>query len=128
MIKLLNEEVTILQQKKHFKSLDNKLNRPVPEKLLTLDKRHLFYMVFTLTKLKYFMSQVHDKFALLMRRHSEPRTRNHMRRFDPDTYKTLIKSWASDDPDETEIRRPCYRSFYILECISWLLHIDFCHG
>ena len=80
------------------------MNRPLHEKLSILDQSHLFYMV------SYIDRVVHHKVLVLMR-HSEPGTRNCMQMFELDTYKTLIKRWATDDLDETEIWLLCYKSF-----------------
>ena len=67
-------------------------------------KKKLFVLhgILTLTKLKCFMSYIHDKVALLTRRHSEHETRNIMHRFVLEIYKTLIQRWIFDDSDETD--------------------------
>ena len=100
-------------QQKHL-NLDDKLNRPVHEKLLILEKSRFFHtLILTSTKIKYCilcMIKLHYELRDVLKMEQEIVGKDASERFGPDLHKTLIKK-VFDDSDEIEISLPCYRLF-----------------
>ena len=88
--------------------LYNELIRTVHEKPLISEKSCLFYCICTNIDKIEIILVLHDRVALLMRKHSEHETRNRasLCRKVWIRYKNLIRRLIFDDSDETEIRLP----------------------